>query len=59
MTINITIKREEMANMAGTTRETATRVLYHLQENNVIDLLGKKIKILDTKKLIEEANITD
>jgi len=44
-TINITIKREEIANMAGTTRETATRVLYHLQENNIIELLGKKLKL--------------
>ena len=58
-TINITIKREEIANMAGTTRETATRVLYHLQENNVIELLGKKIKIINFKILINEANILD
>lgn len=58
-TINITITREEIANMAGTTRETATRALYHLQEHKVIELLGKKIKILNFKVLIHEANILD
>ena len=58
-TINITITREEIANMAGTTRETATRALYHLQDNKTIELLGKKIKILNFKVLIHEANILD
>lgn len=52
-TINITIKREELANMAGTTRETATRILYSFQEEKLIQLIGKKIKIVDLKKLIE------
>jgi CRP-like cAMP-binding protein len=45
--------------MAGTTRETATRALYHLQDNKIIELLGKKIKILNFKVLIHEANILD
>ena len=52
-TINITIKREELANMAGTTRETATRILYSFQEEKLIQLIGKKIKIVDLKGLIE------
>lgn len=58
-TINITVKREEIANLAGTTRETATRVLYHFQEEKIIELIGKKIKILNLKLLIEESNILD
>ena len=52
-TINITIKREELANMAGTTRETATRILYSFQEEKLIQLIGKKIKIVDLKGVIE------
>ncbi len=58
-TLNIIIKREELANMAGTTRETATRVLYHFQEEGIIELEAKKIKILDFRKLIQEANILE
>lgn len=58
-TINITVKREEIANLAGTTRETATRVLYHFQDEKIIELIGKKIKILNLQLLIEESNILD
>lgn len=58
-TINIIIKREEIANLAGTTRETATRILYHFQEDKIIELQGKKIKILDFTLLIHESNILD
>ena len=58
-TINVTVKREEIANLAGTTRETATRVLYHFQDEKVIELIGKKIKILNVQLLIEESNILD
>ena len=55
-TINVSIKREELANLAGTTRETATRLLYELQEQNLIELVGKKIKILDEKLLNSLSN---
>lgn len=58
-TINITVKREEIANLAGTTRETATRVLYHFQDEKIIELIGKKIKILNLQLLVEESNILD
>ncbi|MBP8213160.1 MAG: winged helix-turn-helix domain-containing protein, partial [Saprospiraceae bacterium] len=37
--------------MAGTTRETATRSLYKLQELGMIRLSGKSIIISDEKKL--------
>ncbi len=51
MTINMIIKREDLANLAGTTRESATRLLYDLQEQKIIELTGKKIKIIDEHKL--------
>lgn len=55
-TINVRIKREELANLAGTTRETATRLLYDLQEQKAIELVGKKIKILNETLLMNIAN---
>lgn len=51
-TINMIIKREDLANLASTTRESATRLLYDLQEQKIIELVGKKIKIIDEQKLI-------
>jgi CRP/FNR family transcriptional regulator len=56
-TINVTIKREDIANLAGTTRESATRCLYDFQTNQIIELDGKKIKILQLKKLTEIAHL--
>lgn len=55
-TINIVIKREDFARIVGTTRETVTRVLYDLQNQKVIELVGKKIKILDLQKLQSLSN---
>ena len=56
LTINVSIKREELANLAGTTRETATRLLYELQEQKSIELAGKKIKIINESLLIDLAH---
>jgi CRP/FNR family transcriptional regulator len=50
-TINLIIKRDDLANLAGTTRETATRFLHELQEQKIIELKGKYIKMLDEKGL--------
>jgi len=55
--INVNITREEIANIAGTTRETAIRVLYALNKNGVIQLNGKKIKVLNYGKLDHAANL--
>lgn len=52
-TISIDVKRLDLANLAGTTRETATRFLHELQEQNTIELIGKKIKLIDEQKIIE------
>lgn len=58
-TIDVVITREEIANISGTTRETATRVLFGLKEEQVIELSGKKIKILQHKMLLKIANVFD
>ncbi len=47
MTINAQIKRQDLADIAGSTRETITRNLYTLQTENLILLSGKKITVLN------------
>ncbi len=44
-TINLIFTREELANLSGTMRETATRALREIKEDNIISLVGKKIVI--------------
>ncbi|MFN0203879.1 MAG: Crp/Fnr family transcriptional regulator [Bacteroidia bacterium] len=51
ITIDLMIKREDIANLVGTTRETAIRLLYDLQTQKIVELDGKYIKILDEKAL--------
>lgn len=55
-TINLIIKREDIANLAGTTRETATRFLYELQEQQIIELVGKYIKVKNPSLLKNSAS---
>lgn len=47
MTINAQVTRQDIADIAGASRETITRQLYNLQDENLILLSGKKIVILD------------
>ncbi len=58
-TINTVLTRESIGNISGTTTETAIRVLSDLQKHKVINLIGKKIAILNTPELIRIANLTD
>lgn len=58
-TINTILTRESIGNIAGTTTETAIRVLSELHKNKIVNLIGKKIVILNNKELIKVANLTD
>ncbi len=58
-TINIILTREEIANLAGTTKETAIRLLSELKDEKVLEFSGKKIKIKNLPSLISLANICD
>ena len=58
-TINVVLKREEIANLVGTTTETAIRLLADFKKEKLIDLNGKKIVLLDVKKLAEVTNAHD
>lgn len=54
--LNISLSREEIANSIGTATESSIRLLSQLKKEKLIDLKGKKIKILDKTKL---QHITD
>ncbi len=56
-TLRIIIRREDLASIAGTTRETATRILFEMQSKKIIELSGKKIKITNLAELIKSAKL--
>lgn len=49
--ININITNQELANLIGTTRETANRILNDFRRSGVLDVDRQKITITDEKKL--------
>ena len=51
--IDIKLTHQQIANMSGTVRETVTKTLHELQEEGVIDIDKKKIRILDPRRLQE------
>jgi len=56
-TLKISIKRDELASIAGTTRETATRILLDLKKKKIIELSGKKIIIIKHTELLKIAKV--
>ncbi|MFZ5753841.1 MAG: Crp/Fnr family transcriptional regulator [Bacillota bacterium] len=50
--INLSLSRQELANMVGLTRETVTRVLSDLKRTKVIETDKNQITILNKRKLI-------
>jgi len=58
-TLSITLTRSEIADIAGTTTETTIRTLAQLSDSGLIELSGKKIRILDFHKLVNTASIYD
>lgn len=55
--IKITLNREDIANIVGTATESLIRQLSDLKKEGIIDLKGKRIKILDLKKLQKISSI--
>ena len=54
--LDIILTREEIANTIGTATESAIRLLSNLKKDGVIDLIGKKIKILN-KPLLKNISL--
>ena len=57
--VNVSLTREEIANLVGTATETAIRLLSEFNKDNIIELIGKKIKIINQQKLTKTANLYD
>ena len=55
--IQISLTREELANITGTATESAIRLLSEFKEDKMIALNGRKITILDEARLKRTANI--
>jgi len=49
--ISITLPREDIANIVGTATETVIRLLSDFKSDKLIELEGKKIRILNKKGL--------
>lgn len=56
--IQISLTREELANMVGTATESIIRLLSEFNQSKVIELKGRKIKIINLPGLIRIANLT-
>jgi len=55
--INIALTREELANIIGTATESVIRLLSEFKMERIIELYGRKIKIIDENKLKKISNV--
>lgn len=58
-TLQISLTREELANIVGTATESVIRLLSEFKSDKLLELNGRKIKLLDIPKLIKIGNIYD
>lgn len=58
-TLNVQLSRDEIANIVGTATESTIRLLSEFKKEGIIELVGKKIKLIDNAKLIRTANLQD
>jgi CRP/FNR family transcriptional regulator len=59
VSIDSSLTRKELANIAGTTTETSIRILSEFQKDKIVELDGKNIKLINLNKLIKTANVFD
>lgn len=57
--LKISLTREELANMVGTATESVIRLLSEFKTDKLIELHGRKIKLLNIPKLIKIGNMYD
>ncbi|MTI49353.1 Crp/Fnr family transcriptional regulator [Sporosalibacterium faouarense] len=53
LVIELSLTREELANLVGTSRETISRALSQFSKENAIEIKGRKIVVTDKEKLKE------
>lgn len=57
--LKISLTREELANIVGTATESVIRLLSEFKNDNLIELQGRRIKIIDEKTLIKIGNLQE
>ena len=55
--LNISLTREELANIVGTATESVIRLLSEFKSDKLVELNGRKIRILNTKGLEKISNV--
>ena len=55
--LRISLTREELANIVGTATESVIRLLSEFKNDTLIELNGRKIKIINKKKLEKISNV--
>jgi CRP/FNR family transcriptional regulator len=58
-TLNVSLTREEMANLVGTATESLIRILSDFRKEGLIEIEHKKIKIIDFDHLYATAHLYD
>jgi CRP/FNR family transcriptional regulator len=58
-TLNVTLSREEMANLVGTATESFIRILSDFKKDGMIEVDHKKIKIVNEEMLYMTAHLYD
>lgn len=56
MSVEIAMSREDLASIVGTARENVVRILSDFKEEGILQTKGRKIIILDVKRLVAIAN---
>ena len=56
-TLQISLTREELANIVGTATESVIRLLSEFKQDRLIELKGRKIKLIDIQSLMRVANL--
>ena len=56
MPVEISLSREDLANLVGTARENIVRILSEFKEKGILETKGRIIVVKNVKKLIEVAN---
>jgi len=57
--LQISLTREELANMVGTATESVIRLLLEFKQDGLIEIHGRRIKLLNEKALVKIGNISD
>lgn len=55
--LQISLTREDLANIVGTATESVIRLLSEFRADNMIEINGRRIKLLNIPKLIKVGNV--